>query len=90
MFASLVILLSGLGGHAEDLPSVYMKVFIMRPSGLVLQTSFHGLDASQAVKVSLRPGGVWLWQLGGQFPSLLAPPRGTCRSEVLLDPLHAP
>lgn len=90
VFTSLVILLSGLGGHAEDLPSVYMKVFIRRLSGLVLQTSFHGLNAFQALKVSLRAGGVWLWQLGGKFPSLLAPPRGTCRSEVLLDPLRAP
>lgn len=86
VFTSLVILLSGLGGHAEDLPSVYMKVFIRRLSGLVLQTSFHGLAASQALKVSLRAGGVWLWQLGGQFPNLLAPPRGTCRSVMLPNP----
>ena len=86
VFTSLVILLSGLGGHVEDLPFVYMKVFIRSLSGLVLQTSFHGLPASQALKVSLRAGGVWLWKLGGQFRSLLAPPRGTCRSIMLLDP----
>ena len=57
VFTSLVILLSGLGGHAEDLPSVYIKVFIRRLSGLVLQTNFHGLAASQALKVSLGARG---------------------------------
>ena len=61
VFTSLVILLSGLGGHAEYLPSVYIKVFIRRMSGLVLQTNFHGLAASQALKVSLGARGVWLW-----------------------------
>lgn len=58
-FPGLVILLSGLGGHAEDLLAVCIKMFIGSLSGLALQTSFHGLPASQALRLTFGAGGVW-------------------------------
>ena len=58
-FTGLVILLSGLGGHAKDLLAVCIKMFIRSLSGLALQTSVHGLTASQALRLTFGAGGVW-------------------------------